>query len=367
MTANMSSVLEAARCYKAAYLSVLPIDSWPTKKPVYGLLPVIGLRENGSPRRGWSPFKHRQPTEVELQSWFSAHGSYYGIAVVCGAVSSGLENIDIDSDEYVHPWMEQVQSRAPGLIDRLVLVQTPRPGRHVYYRCSSIEGNQKLAQKSVTNPATGIAETKTLIETRGEGGYALVPPTPWYCHPTKRPYQYCTDRTLVDVQEISVQERDLLFKISRSFNVVPCRQPVPPRRATIQRPADLRRPDDDFNARADWTELLEQHAWSLSQRDLDGKEHWTRPGKAEGTSATLNYEGNNLFHVFSSNADPLEQDKSYTKFHFFATMECQGDFSRAMRELARRGFGQQSPAIRNQPHRGRRREEPSRRRRSDRR
>ena len=367
MTADMPSVLEAAHCYVNASLSVLPIDSWHTKKPVYGLLPVIGLQENGSPRRGWSPFKNRRPTEEELQSWFSGLGSYNGIAVVCGDVSGGLEIIDIDSDEYVQPWMEQVESRAPGLIDRLILVKTPRPGRHVYYRCSSIGGNQKLAQKIVTNPATGMPETKTLIETRGEGGYALIPPTPWYCHPNKRPYQYCTERTLVDVQEISVQERDLLLEVSRSFNATPYRQPVPHRRATIHRPTDLRRPDDDFNSRADWTEILEGYGWSLSHRDLDGKEHWTRPGKTEGTSATLNYEGNNLFHVFSSNADPLEQEKSYTKFHFFATMECEGDFSRAMRELASRGFGQQIPAIRNQPRHGRRREDTSRRRRSDRR
>ena len=366
MTDNMSSVLEAARCYIASSLSVIPISDWPTKRPVFDLLPVTGLRQNGSPRRGWLPFKQRRPTEEELQSWFSSYGNSYGIAVVCGAVSGGLELIDIDSDEYSHPWVEQVQSRAPGLVDRLVLVQTPRPGLHAYFRCSSIGSNQKLAQKIVTNPATGIAETKTIIETRGEGGYALIPPTPGHCHPTGRAYQYCTARTLVDVQEISVQERDLLFEISRSFNVVPCRQPVPSRRATFQRPADLRRPDDDFNARADWTELLERHAWSLSQRDLDGKEHWTRPGKVEGTSATLNFEGNNLFHVFSSNADPLEQDKSYTKFHFFTTMECQGDFSRAMRELARRGFGQQSLGIRNQPRHGRLRAETSRRRRSDR-
>jgi len=98
---------------------------------------------------------------------------------------------------------------------------------------------------------------------------------------------------------------------------------------------------------------MERHGWSFSHLDSDGKEHWTRPGKAEGTSATLNYEGNGLFHVFSSNAEPLEQDRSYTKFHFLVVMEFQGDFNRAKQALAGRGFGQRSLGISNGSRRGR--------------
>lgn len=345
MTVNTSSLWEAARGYVAASLSVIPIDARPTKKPAYNLLPVTGAWPDGRPRRGWKPFEARHPTEEELQKWFNSWGCCCGIAVVCGAVSGGVELLDIDSEEYVVPWLEQVQLRATGLIDRLVLVRTPRPGLHVYYRCSSIGRNEKLAKKIIVDQATAHCETKTIIETRGEGGYALIPPTPGHCHPTGRVYEYCTSRTLVDVQEISVQERDLLFEVARSFDAMPRRQSAPPRPATPQRPADPRKPDDDFNARADWTELLERHGWSFSHLDPDGKEHWTRPGKAEGTSATLNFEGNGLFHVFSSNAEPLEQDRSYTKFHFLVVMECQGDFSRAMRVLAGRGFGQQSLGV----------------------
>jgi len=362
MTIQTISLWDAARCYVAASLSVIPIDARPTKKPAYNLLPVTGAWPDGRPRRGWKPFETRRATEQELQSWFNSWGNGCGIAVVCGAISGGLELLDIDSEEYVVPWLELVQHRAPGLIDRLVQVRTPRPGLHAYYRCSSIGRNEKLAQKIVINQATEKCETKTIIETRGEGGYALIPPTPSHCHPTGRVYQYCTTRTLVDVQEISVQERDLLFEISRSFNAVPRRQPAPTRTVTPQRPLDPRNPGDDFNARADWTELLGRHGWSFSNLGPDGMEHWTRPGKVDGTSATLNFEGNGLFHVFSSNAEPLEQNRSYSKFRFFVVMECGGDFGRGMRVLAGRGFGQQSLGIRSRSRQGRGRQESSRRR-----
>lgn len=362
MTMNASPLWAAACGYVAASLSVIPIEARPTKKPAYNLLPITGSWPDGGPRRGWKPFESRRPTETELQSWFNSWCCTCGIAVVCGAVSGGVELIDIDSAEYVVPWLEQVQRRAPGLLDRLVLVRTPRPGLHAYYRCSSIGRSEKLAQKMVIDQATAVSEIKTLIETRGEGGYALIPPTPGHCHPTGRCYEYCTPRTLLDLQEISVQERVLLFEISRSFDEMPRRQPAPPRRATPPHPVDTRKPGDDFNAHADWTELLERHGWSLSHVDPDGKEHWARPGKVEGTSATLNFEGNGLFHVFSSNADPLEQDRSYTKFHFFVVMECQGDFTHGARVLAGRGFGQQSMGISNRSHQGRSGKTSSRRR-----
>ena len=352
MTMNTSSLWDAARSYVAASLSVIPIDARPTKKPAYNLLPVTGEWPDGRPRRGWMPFKARRPTEAELQSWFNSWGCCSGIAVVCGEVSGGLELIDIDSDDYAAPWLEEVRHRAPGLVDRLVLVRTPRPGLHVYYRCSTIGRNEKLAQKIVVDQATANCETKTIIETRGEGGYALIPPTPGHCHPTGRTYEFCTTRTLLDVQDISAQERDLLFEAARSFNAMPRRQSPAPRPPRTQHAGDLRKPDDDFNARADWTELLEQHGWSFSHLDPDGKEHWTRPGKSEGTSATLNFEGNGLFHVFSSNAEPLEQDRSYTKFHFIVVMEFQGDFNRAKQVLAGRGFGQQSLGITNRSRQG---------------
>ena len=67
------------------------------------------------------------------------------------------------------PYYELVEAVAPGLVSRLVIVQTPSNGRHLYYRCPVIEGNQQLALN---------ARRQTMIETRGEGGYALIPSSP---------------------------------------------------------------------------------------------------------------------------------------------------------------------------------------------
>jgi len=50
----------------------------------------------------------------------------------------------------------------------------------VLYRCAETAGNQKLAHYPTIDPKTGKPTRGTLIETRGEGGYALVEPSPDY-------------------------------------------------------------------------------------------------------------------------------------------------------------------------------------------
>jgi hypothetical protein len=71
----------------------------------------------------------------------------------------------------------------------------------------------------------------------------------------------------------------------------------------------------------------------------DGNQHWTRPGKASGTSATLK---DRVFYVFSSNAAPLEAGRAYSPFALFAAFEHHKDFESAARALGQLSFGSQS-------------------------
>ncbi|MBA2480451.1 MAG: AAA family ATPase [Planctomycetes bacterium] len=96
------------------------------------------------------------------------------------------------------------------------------------------------------------------------------------------------------------------------------------------------RPGDDFNRRCDLADLLQRHGWSL---DRDGEnQHWRRPGKTSGTSATLKER---VFYVFSSNAPPFESNKAYSAFAVFALLEHRGDFATAASALRAAGYGEQ--------------------------
>jgi hypothetical protein len=298
-------------------------------------LSVIPIRPDGTKRPAldaWRSYRQVRPNAVTLARWFR-HGE--GLAVIGGAVSGHLEILDFDAPELFAPWCAVVEQRCPGLVARLPLVQTPSDGRHLYYRCEIIAGNLRLAQR------LGADETpETVIETRGEGGYAIAPPSPPTCHPWHRPYRLIRGN-LTAIPTITVRDRADLLQTARGFNSY-----VKPQRVVSECPSGMRqypgghRPGDVFNADADWSRLLEPHGWTCVEQHGEVT-RWRRPGKiGPGISATTNYAGRHRLYVFSTNAAPFEPDTAYTPFAAYALLNRGGDFTAAARSLAARGYGE---------------------------
>jgi hypothetical protein len=102
-------------------------------------------------------------------------------------------------------------------------------------------------------------------------------------------------------------------------------------------PSARLRPGDDFNRREDITPVLCKHGWTLDHVASDGNQHWRRPGKMNGTSATLK---DGVFYVFSSSAAPFAANQGYSPFSVFALLEHGGDFTAAASVLRAHGFGE---------------------------
>jgi hypothetical protein len=101
------------------------------------------------------------------------------------------------------------------------------------------------------------------------------------------------------------------------------------------------RPGDDFNNRGDVRAVLLQHGWVLTKPG--DNEHWRRPGKTCGMSATLK---DRVFYVFSSNAAPFEPHHAYSPFAVYALLNHGGSYELAARALRLDGYGgdDQQPA-----------------------
>jgi putative DNA primase/helicase len=195
-------VLCVARDYVTAGLSVIPIQANGSKAPAWDLLP-----RGPDGKATWKPYQAEFPLADELDDWFE--DGHNGIAIICGAISGGLEVIDFEEVAVFEQWRERVEAEAPGLVQRMPVFQTPRPGRHVYYRCSHAEGSQKLAR---------TADGRTLIERKGEGGYVLAPGSPAACHPSGRLYEHLSGPPLTAIPLITPDERALLLAAVRSFD-----------------------------------------------------------------------------------------------------------------------------------------------------
>ena len=337
-------MLALAQRYLASGLSLVPIACDGSKLPATQLLPETH-QANGATRRGWKVFQSRQPTIDEVQSWFYHLGTPPGLAIVCGAISGGLEVIDFDDADLANPWIEFVEEQNSDLVNRLVMVLTPRPGVHMYFRSPACAGNNQLAQKYQLNPATGNQEIKTLIETRGEGGFVIAAGSPGYCHPSGQEYILC-HHDFSEIPIITPEDRTLLFDAARRFNEIRQSPPAVFRSAMPDRSSNLEQPGDDFNASGNWGQILRSHGWEFVWADEQGREGWRRPGKDFGIGATVNYAGNNRLHVFSTNVPGLDAGQSYSKFDFVTRVVHGGDYSAAARALRAMGFGQQWPYVR---------------------
>ena len=104
----------------------------------------------------------------------------------------------------------------------------------------------------------------TLIETRGEGGYAIVPPSPPDCHPNRTAYQLLQG-DLAWRPALTPAEQTLLLDAARALDEL--EEPVGGLRApqaVLGGSVGRDRPGDDYNRRGTWRELLTRHGWQLA-------------------------------------------------------------------------------------------------------
>ena len=309
------SLAQAAQSYLEAGLSVLPASRT-------GKRPAV---------RTWAKYQKNLPTEAEVRAWFA--NTHDALCLIAGEVSGNLELLDFDrGGEMFGPWVEKVESALPGLMDRLVIEVSQSGGRHVVYRCESeIARNMKLAQRKGED-----GEIVALIETRGEGGLFLCAPSEGY---------ELKQGDLLNLPVLTEDERKTLLQIGWELNeYTPDRPPKTPEVGPCGprfEGGNEDRPGDDFNARGDLRALLRKYGWQFCYVHSDGNEHWTRPGKPRGnTSATLK---DGQFYVFSSNAAPFEQNKSYSAFAVYAMLEHGGNFEMAASALSLEGYGNVQP------------------------
>lgn len=281
-------------------LSVIPIKM-PEKQPTI---------------KSWKEYQSRIPDEGELK---------YGdsIALICGRVSGNIEVIDVDvknDPDLVDRFQAAIDEMQPALFiepNKYVAQRTASGGLHIIYKCPVIDGNQKLAKS-----AGGVV----LVETRGEGGYIAIDPTPGY---------NVTYGSLSDIPTITPEERDEFLAVCRSLNRYSPPQFEPKKRDSDQNKYEGESPGDAYSKSGLIEDLLEPLGWKKTHRYRDN-DYWRRPGKDNGHSASWN---GNVFYVFTSST-VLESEQGYSLFALRALLLHNGDFSACATELYALGYGE---------------------------
>ena len=275
---------------------------------------------------GFKEWEQKNFTEAELSDCILNKG--YGVGI------RNQEGLDFDNhgspsaEEVIKNWKDLVTAISPGLIDRLLIEQTPHGGYHIAWKCEVIEGNQKLASRT-PNEKELQKDPKlrsiTFIETRGTGGQFVVSPTTGY---TLLQGDWC------DLPQITHEERTILISCAMSLDLMPA---IPEDFKTSGDNFNGERPGDLFNKDGanEALELLKQEGW-VAVFEQNDTIYLRRPGKDKGVSATFGHIAPGIFYNFTSNGAPFEPNKAYTPFAIFSLLKHNGNFSLAASELAKR-------------------------------
>jgi len=282
-------------------------------------LSVIPTREDKRPTLSWKPYQTEKLKPEEADKVFNGAE---GIAIITGKVSGGLEVVDVDTkhDTTGTLWEEFKDSIPTDLYNKLVVAQTVSGGYHLYYRAPEIQGNLKLATKK---------NREVLLETRGEGGYVIAPPTTGYQYLQGSPENIST---------LTAKEREGLLRIARSFNELEEEVTKKPTRSTDYPGLS---PFEDYNERGDIVGLLEAKGWRIVKETKD-RVHLLRPGQTDSKTSGNFHKGLRVLRIFSSSTE-FNPDKGYSASQVFSLLECNGDNKLAYRELLRLGYGDPPP------------------------
>ena len=305
----------------------------------HGFAP-IPVKPDGTkqPATSWGEYHNRPPTLEQIDQWFS--GNPPGIGVVCGAGSGNLEMLELEPNtiaptQFLTDLRNNGHTQLADTLETTVRVESGGGGFHYYYRLTDTPpGSTKLAH----NP-----DGTVMIETRGQGAYAVTAPTKPPAHKVGD-YLLC-DGDWATIATLTPEQHQTLHQHARSYDQKPKPPPKPPPTQTAPTAPTAPLTDswydlltDHLNQQGGIPVVLVGHGWTYVHTDGEGRQHWRRPGKHDGTSATITPDGQ-ILYVFYSNT-PFPQETPLDIIDVSATLAKQTRPEWARYEAERTGIHQ---------------------------
>ena len=329
ITSDDSALTKAALHYAHSGLSMIPIGQ--NKKPH-----VQSLPRDDADRPTWKPFQAKRATVEEVQEWFDTplRRGPTGVAAVCGQVSGGLLILDFDVAEFYENWCEAVGEMANGLP-----VQETGRGYQVALKCDEPGRNNELAWLPDESEKTG---RRIAIETRAEGGYAVLPPSR---HPSGKHYKVVAG-DFAAVPHVDMPRVKFLLDAARRLDQAPQtkQQLERAQKAKVKRLTRNNNVAQDiigqFNEQIPMAVMLHRAGYTASG------DRFIRPGGSSPSVVVFDDPQRSFHH--SSN-DPLHGPHAHDSFSIFCEVEHDGNVKEAVKAAAKE-LGIES--LQNRPEEG---------------
>ena len=334
-----SPLLDAARAWYDAGFCVIPSHEDGGKRP-FGQ---------------WKQYQTQRPDWATLETWLNS-GRYTGIGLIMGKASGNAEMLEIEGPgNLIVERVQQLFDTAhtldlDGSLGLVALME------RIYHGCAetSAGGGLHIFVKVSDGPVPGntkLAGTpdKVIAETRGEGGFVIVWPTPARNgHDPEAAYLLLPNAHPNNAATITASELDWVHAVfTDAFGG--WREPAketPPKTHTppTSHPTGALTPFDDYRQRTTWRDILEPAGWTWHSKDND-HDYWTRPGKnpRDGHSASTIEDG--PLYLFSSSVTGMPIEQGLSKGQVYAHLHHDGDLSAATRQLRADGYGDQTATL----------------------
>ena len=233
----------------------------------------------------------------------------------------GVQCLDIDSKHFTsneyERFCEQLEEECSGLKKKMIIQNTRSGGFHWIFKCDEIEGNQKLARNK---------KGEVTFETRGRGGQILAFPSQGYKIQGK----------ITNVKRITIEERDILFRVARLMDEV---TPIVVDEVRVQgdHQSDEHTPWGEFRNSHTALDILLQNQWTIvgeSSKYI----YLLRPGNTDSKTSGVIFKDSGLFWPFTTST-AFQAEQPYDSFQCYAVINHNGDFHEASREISRLGYG----------------------------
>lgn len=299
----------------------------------YSLIPVRDKPENNRPAKSpypyWKKYQERIVTPAELWEQMEKFNTS-AVAVICGKISGNLEVIDIDVK-----WKPGIDSKIfsdirqlyPNLWDRLRLHKSPSGGFHLLYKIidQPPPGNQKISSREATGQDNVKSKSVTFVETRGEGGIILIPPSLGYSIFKAEP-----------IPLVTWEERCSLINLCAAYNEI-IKIEKSPRGNKFENDYYDENPFEHFNKSTAGSEVLLELGWKRNG-ESNTFAWFTKPGSTSKERHASFIKSKGVFFFWTTNTE-FESQKCYTPCAVLSLGKFGNDYKKTYKELVANGFG----------------------------
>jgi len=269
------------------------------------------------PIGSWKALQEKAYTKDQLeQAYTNPKNALAGI--ITGY--NNLEVIDIDlkvfsslqeQNEFWNEYLQFLKDNIDDFDKKFVIYKTKNKGYHILYRCQKLAGNCKIAKVKDHKEA--------VIESRGIGGYVVV-------------YENNISKlTYTDIQEISEEDRDILWSVSKTYNYIEETKPLEPKSEVLNEVT----PWEAYNAKHSIFDVIGLDFKIVA--DLKDKYIIKRYGGDSPHSGYV-YKDKNCMYLFST-ATIYPHEKLISPFSAYTFKEHNGDFKASASKLYHDGYG----------------------------